>query len=216
MVARLPLIGGLGETGASRRRNRSPVFAGIQRLCSCGSVGTTVAVARAGAVYSQRGSGRRLLSLSQVDAQGVGLPQSLNAVPRPFFRMGSKSGAGAWRGPDAANQGHFLPSRSPGSLFFEGGQGTSQQDARASSRLDDYLEADESSRAVISKLPPPHLAAHVREWDERRVEVAGCSGPERDAHLGQGNMSVRPSRGRETGGGSDPRTDRALITVELV
>ena len=147
----------------------------------------------------------------------MGLPQSLNAVPRPSFRRRSKSRAGTWRGPDAANSGPLSsPSRSPGSLFFEGGQGTSQQDARASSRLDDYLETDESSRAVISKLPPPHLAAHVREWGEARVEVAGCSGPERDAHLGQGNVSVRPSRGRETGGGSDPRTNRALIAVELV
>ena len=90
-------------------------------------------------MLSTRSAGRgNVFSPSPVDAQGVGLPQSLNAVPRLAFSQALEEWS---RGVAQTPQVRVTcsPSRSPGSLFFDCGQATSQQDAGASSLLDDFL-----------------------------------------------------------------------------
>ena len=127
-------------------------------LCLRSSGVTAVVLADAAArrawYYSKDESGRRLLAPPMDAFRGCwGLPQSLNAVPRLEQRakeprrpvLGApwslacarRVEPGAWPGVAAARV-TSSPSRSPGSVFFDGQQATSCQEACASSLLDDF------------------------------------------------------------------------------
>ena len=122
---------------ASPHRNRCPVFASIRRLRTRCSVGTTVAASHAGAVDSQCGSGQRLLSLSSRRPGRGPAAEPQRRAPARLSQALEEWSRGVAQTPQVRVT--CSPSRSPGSLFFDCGQATSQQDAGASSLLDDFL-----------------------------------------------------------------------------